>query len=177
MSFSFTLCTKSDSFDIGRNLGGLWDSLSCCRTNPTPAELLNDPTPDFRGWVIPEERIIEIYAGLTVIESVRPTDHPTYPDLDPDCTIPGGYWRLVMPGDVGEDFRFSMEQFEKDNRIVSIVYRTYARYISHGCGYGTPGDYNGDLSVYFWEFVTDFKKFLEKAIKSGEYKEMTFIGG
>lgn len=177
-----TFIIDENTFDVGSIFPGFIDAMEAHAVNPTRLELIDQSAShtDFNGWSVPANRLIEIYTALAIIDALRPRNHPLYPDFEPDCTSPEGYWRLINSSDMdiepGEirDSRFTPTQYDIDNEIRSKVYYTVTRYLTRGCGISSPGDYNGDLSVYFWDAVREFKEFLDPVIKSGQLDTVRF---
>lgn len=167
MSFYFTLKSGGDEFEIGRNMPGLWDAWGFLRTNPSENEVINrEEGEPFEGWVVPIKSIIDLYTGLSVISALRPRNHVLLPEYD-DCNMTADYWRLLSLSDFDEensDPRFTVEALNADNEIRSKVYTAYSQYISKGYASTHVGDYNGDLSVYFWNFIDNMREFVKKAM-------------
>lgn len=184
MSFSFIL-TAGDNiepFEINRSLSGLWDSMHAFRTYPTIEELYSSTEP-FDGWELPWLRIYELYAGVVAINALKPDNHPIYPHLGYDeGDFIGGYWRLIEPGDLKDEENrifMSAAQADVDFKLAAKVQFIYKQFILNG-GEGTAGDWDGYLSVYFWDFLEQFQKWLGDVIKlheAGKVQVVRFHGG
>lgn len=179
-SFSITASNRPEELDIGRMLPGFWDSLEPYR-NPSINELITNQVTDFEGWNLPWYRVEMLYAGVVAINALRPTAHILFPEED---TWPGssseGYWRLFNQYDIETEEqrkyfadRVTWAAVEQDLAIAAKVQYLYKKFILNGMDGYSAGDIDGELSVYFWDFMRELENWLEPLFTENKGRDET----
>lgn len=179
-SFSITASNRPEELDIGRMLPGFWDSLERYR-NPSINTLITNQVTDFEGWNLPWHRVEMLYAGVVAINALRPTAHILFPEED---TWPGtsseGYWRLFNQYDIETEEqrkyladRVTWAAVEDDLAIAAKVQYLYKKFILNGMDGYSAGDIDGELSVYFWDFMRELENWLEPLFTENKGRDET----
>lgn len=179
-SFSITASNRPEELDIGRMLPGFWDSLEPYR-NPSINTLITNQVTDFEGWNLPWYRVEMLYAGVVAINALRPTAHILFPEED---TWPGtsseGYWRLFNQYDIETEEqrkyladRVTWAAVEDDLAIAAKVQYLYKKFILNGMDGYSAGDIDGELSVYFWNFMRELESWLEPLFTENKGRDET----
>lgn len=188
MGFSFSLSAGDDreNFEIGKAMPGFWDSLEPYR-NPSLNMLITNGVQNFPGWVMPWNRLEQLYAGVVAINALRPVVHILFPEEDHwPGSSPQGYWRLFNQFDIETEeqrkylaSRVTWAAVEDDLAIAAKVQFIYKKFILNGLDGYEAQDYDGVLSVYFWDFMQELETWLEPLFADDTSRErgVRFHGG